>query len=191
MIGRNTRAALVATAIVLSADPALAAGGGGGHASWSMTLFAMVNFGIFCLIIWKFAWPLVTDYLQTRRLETLQALEAAAEAKREAESLKADFERKMASLENEAAKAREEILEIARREADKAIAHAQETADRLKRDAQLLADQEVARARRELQQESAQLIAKVAGEIVAREISDDDQKRFVDEFVKETGEGAS
>ena len=34
-------------------------------------------------------------------------------------------------------------------------------------------------------------IAKVAGEIVTQEISDDDQKRFVDEFVKETAEGAS
>ena len=191
MIRRILPSALLATAWLAAASPAFAAGGGGGHASWSMTLFAMVNFAIFCLIIRKFAWPLVTDYLQTRRLETLQALEAAAEAKREAESLKAEFERKMASLENEAAKAREEILEIARREADKAVAHAQETADRLRRDAQLLADQEVARARRELQEESAQLIAKVAGEIVTQEISDDDQKRFVDEFVKETAEGAS
>lgn len=189
MIRSRLAAAFVTFAVVFAASPALAAGGG--KATWSMTFFAFVNFGIFCLIIKKFAWPLVADYLQSRRLETLQALEAAAEAKREAESMKAEFERKMASLEEQAAKAREEILEIARREAEKAVAHAEETAARLKRDAQLLAEQEVARARRELQDESAHLIAKVAGEIVAQEITDDDQKRFVDEFVKETSEAAS
>ena len=168
-----------------------AAGGGGGHeASWSMTLWGFANFGIFVLILWKFAWPFVVEYLQTRRLETIQALEAAATAKSEAEALKADFESKMASLETEAAKAREELLEIARREAAKALAHAEATADRLRRDARLLADQEVARAKRSLQEESAHLIAKVAGEIVTREMSDDDQKRFVGEFLKDTEAGS-
>ena len=179
--------ALAAVAAVMAAsDSAWSAGAGGGEPSWSMTLWGFANFGIFSLIIYKFAWPLVADYLKTRRLETIQALEAAAAAKREAETLKADFESKMASLETEAAKAREELLEIARREADKAIAHAEATAERLRKDARLLADQEVARARRSLQDESAQLIAKVAGEIVGREMSDDDQQRFVVEFLKDT-----
>jgi F-type H+-transporting ATPase subunit b len=179
--------ALAAGAAVMAAsDSVWAAGAGGGEPSWSMTLWGFANFGIFCLIIYKFAWPLVTDYLKTRRLETIQALEAAAAAKREAETLKADFESKMASLETEAAKAREELLEIARREAAKALAHAEATAERLRKDARLLADQEVARARRSLQDESAQLIAKVAGEIVGREMSDDDQQRFVGEFLKDT-----
>lgn len=184
---RTIAIALAAVAAVMAAsDAAWAAGAGGGEPSWSMTLWGFANFGIFSLIIYKFAWPLVADYLKTRRLETIQALEAAAAAKREAETLKADFESKMASLETEAAKAREELLEIARREADKAIAHAEATAERLRKDARLLADQEVARARRSLQDESAQLIAKVAGEIVGREMSDDDQQRFVVEFLKDT-----
>jgi F-type H+-transporting ATPase subunit b len=178
---------------LLIAAPALAAGDGGGHhePSWSLTLLGFVNFAIFLFIMKKFAWPLVVDYLLSRRLETLQALEAAAQAKREAEEMKAEFERKMASLESETAKARDQLLAIARNEAAKVVAHAEATAERLKKDAGLLANQEVARARRLLQEECAQLIAKIAGELVSKELTDDDQKRFVDEFVKESAEAAS
>ncbi|MFP6665632.1 MAG: ATP synthase F0 subunit B [Deltaproteobacteria bacterium] len=185
-------AAQVFALTMLSAVPALAEGDGGHHEpQWSLTLFGFVNFAIFLFILKKFAWPLVVDYLQSRHLETLQALEAAATAKREAQEMKADFERKMASLESETAKAREELLAIARNEAAKVVAHAEATAERLKKDAVLLANQEVARAQRILQQESAQLIAKIAGELVSKDITDDDQKRFVDEFVKESAEAAS
>lgn len=175
----------ILVALAGTASTSWAAGGAGQHEpSWSLTLWGFANFGIFAFILWKFAWPSVVEYLQTRRLETIQALEAAAAAKREAEALKAEFETKMATLETEAAKARDELLEIARREAAKALAHAEATATRMRKDARLLADQEVARAKRTLQAESAQLIAKVAGEIVAREMSDQDQQRFVADFLK-------
>ena len=48
--------ALAAGAAVMAAsDSAWAAGAGGGEPSWSMTLWGFANFGIFCLIIYKFA----------------------------------------------------------------------------------------------------------------------------------------
>lgn len=184
---RLIAASWIAAPALVTVSSAWAAGGEGHHEpSWSLTLWGFANFGIFAFILWKFAWPLVVDYLRSRRLETIQALEAAAQAKREAEALKADFEIKMATLETESAKAREEILAIAQLEADRALEHAKATAERLRKDARLLADQEVARAKRALQDESAQLIAKIAGEIVGREMSDDDQQRFVGDFLKDT-----
>lgn len=182
---------LLVIALVLFSTSRDALAAGGGELSWTPTLLGFINFGIFLFLMRKFAWPLVTDYLQVRRLEIVQALEAAAQTKREAEALKAEFEKKMASLEQETEKAREELLAIARSEAAKSLAHAQEVAERLKADAKLLANQEVARARRALQEESAALITKIATEIVEKEMTDEDQQRFVEEFVTETQETSS
>ena len=180
-----------ALATVLLPELALAAGDGGHHEpSWTLTGLAGVNFVIFCLIMHRLAWPLVKEYLQDRHDGVVEALEAAARAKQEAETLKAEFEARMKSLEDEAARARAEVLELAQTEAKKLVAQAEKTADHIRRDAQLVADQEVARARRALQAESANLVTKMATELVASQITPKDQERFVADFLAETPEVA-
>ena len=175
---------------LLAPATALAAGGGGGHhePSWSLTLLAGVNFIIFCLIIRRFAWPLIAEYLQDRRDTVVEALEAAARAKQEAETLKAEFEGRMKSLEEEAARAQAEVLELAKNEAKKLVDQAEKTAEHIRRDAQLVADQEVARARRALQEESAELVTKMAAELVSAQIKPEDQERFIADFLTDTRE---
>jgi F-type H+-transporting ATPase subunit b len=113
----------------------------------------------------------------------VSALEAAARAHAEAEALKAEFEAKLKNVESEAARARDELMEIARTEADQLVAQATRSAERIRRDAQLVADQEIARARRVLQEEAAGLIAQIAGDVVSRQLTDEDQTRFVDSFL--------
>ena len=168
---------------------ALAAGGEGGHEpSWSLTLWGFANFAIYCFIMKRFAWPLIKDYLQDRRDSVVEALDAADRAKQEAELLKSEFEMRMKTLEGEAAKARAEILEIAQNEATKILALAEKTAEHIRRDAQLVADQEVARARRALQEESAELVTQMATTLVSAQMKPEDQDRFVKDFLTEASE---
>lgn len=177
--------ALLATAAMLaaSAAPSWAAEEEHHAPSWSLTLLAMVNFAIFVAILYRLAWPLMRDYLRERRERVVTELEAAARTRAEAEAMKADIERRMQSLEAETLSAREEILALARRDAEKIVAQAQVTAERIRRDAALVADQEVARARRELQQESAATVARIAGELISREITAKDQDALVSDFL--------
>lgn len=167
---------------------AIAAGAGGHEPQWSLTLWGFANFGIYCFIMQRFAWPLVKEYLQDRHDGVVNALEAAARAKQEAETLKSEFELRMKSLEDEAARAQEEILELAQNEAKKMLEQAEKTADHIRRDAQLVADQEVARARRALQEESAELITQIAADLVSTQIKPEDQDRFVKDFLAESRE---
>lgn len=178
---------------LLLAVPAMAASGGeGGHGpSWTLTILGFVNFAIYAYVLYRFAWPPIVKYLKERRASVVEALEAAARAHAEAEALKAEFEEKLKNVEADAARARDELMEIARGEADHLLEEAKRSADRIRRDAQLVADQEVARARRELQEEAAQLIATIAGELVSRQLTADDQTRFVQSFLDETKSAAN
>lgn len=170
-----------------SADLAIAATGGESHGpSWTLTLLGFANFAIYAAIMYRFAWPAVVKYLAARRASVVQALEAAARAHAEAEALKAEFAAKLENVEADAARARDELLEIARNEADNLLAEAKRSAERIRRDAQLVADQEVARARRALQEDAAQLIARIAGDLVSQKLDAQDQARFVESFVSDT-----
>lgn len=182
--------ALSAVVTIASATFAFASEGGGGEGhhepTWTLTILGFVNFAIYAFIMYRFAWPAVVKYLKERRAAVVSALEAAARAHAEAEALKAEFQAKLANVEADAARARDELMEIARNEADNLVAEGKRSADRIRRDAQLVADQEVARARRALQEDAAQLIAKIAGELVSQKLTTEDQARFVQSFITET-----
>jgi F-type H+-transporting ATPase subunit b len=185
---RAHRPALLASVLLLAGPAVSAASASEGHPapSWTLTILGMVNFAIYAYIMYRFAWPPIVKYLKERRASVVAALEAAARAHAEAEALKAEFEAKLKNVESDAARAREELMEIARTEAEHLLEQAQRSAERIRRDAQLVADQEIARARRLLQEDASQLIATIAGEIVSRQLTPLDQTHFVDSFLGET-----
>lgn len=115
----------------------------------------------------------------------MSALEAAKAVKEEAEALKAEYDAKLRNLEEDAKKARAEVLATAEHEARALVEQAKKSAERMRNDARLVADEEVARARRQLREESAALVAKLAGEIVSKQVGPADQARFVTEFVSQ------
>ena len=187
-------AALAVPAMVLfGVALAFASEEGGEHheRSTSLLVLAFINFSIYAYILYRFAWPAIVKYLAERRTAVVAALEAAAKARAEAEALKAEFEAKMRTLEADAAKARAEVLAIAELEAKERVEQANRSAERIRRDARLVADQEVARARRLLQEESANLVARAAGDIVAKHLTANDQARLVADFVAEARQSSS
>jgi F-type H+-transporting ATPase subunit b len=184
------RVEIALTLAVLAASPALAiAASGGEHhePTWRLTLLGFVNFALFFVVIRRYAWPLVRDFLVERREAVVKALEAARRTKAEAEELRAEFEARMRTLESETERTRQELLAIARLEADRLLEQAQRASERIRNDARLIADQEVAQARTLLQRELAELIAHRAAGLIEREITPDDQRRLIREFVGELG----
>lgn len=189
MMRRRSRTLLAAA--LLAALPTLAAAATGGehHApKWSLTILGFANFAIFAFIIRRYAWPLVRDFLLERRESVVKALEAARRTKAEADDLRAEFEARMRTLESEAERTREELLAIARLEAEKLLEQARRAAERIRNDARLVADQEVAQARASLQREAAELITERAAALIEREITPDDQRRLIRDFVGEMRE---
>ena len=151
---RDRLSAVAAVGLILLPVIAQAAEGEAGHAAehhapspWGL-IYPFINFAIYSFVLWRYAWPAVRDYLSDRRANTLSALEAAKSVRAEAEALKAEYDAKLRNLEVEAARAREEVLATAQVEARNILEQAQKSADRIRKDSRLVADEEVARARR-------------------------------------------
>ena len=62
-------------------------------------------------------------------------------------------------------------------------------ANRIREDAKLIADQEIARAKRELQDEQIARAAELAEQILKSSITKEDQARLADEFMSRVGVG--
>ncbi len=116
-----------------------------------------------------------------RQIEGAEAALAAARA--EAAELRARLAR--AAQENEA------FLQAATAQAEAervlALERAQQAAERIRQESRRSADQEIARARRELQDEAAQLATSIAAEILRQDMTPDDDRRLIAEFVEQIG----
>ena len=181
-------AAVAAVALLATSALAEEQGHGGeehGGPSLAGLVFAFINFVLFVLIMRRFAWPIVSSALRDRRERLMAALEAARQARAEAEAIKADFEARMRTLEADSARAREEILAVAETEARHVLEAARVSAERIRADARLVADQEVARAKREIQEEAATHVGQLAERIVSAQLTPSDQTRLVNDFLSE------
>jgi F-type H+-transporting ATPase subunit b len=171
-------------------------GNGEGHGehhgpSISGLVFPTINFLIFAFVLWKYAIPPVRDALRQRRERIAQALDEAKRAKEEAESLRRDYEQKLAGLAAEQEKMRTQALEAAERERSRLIEEARQMAERVKSEAQQIAQREVEEARRVLRQEVANQAVKMATDLVQSRLTQADHRRFVQDLVTEVQNAAN
>jgi F-type H+-transporting ATPase subunit b len=177
--------------LLLAALPAWAAEEGhGAHGEhhgipWSTLFFTAVNFGLFVLLIWRAVLPALRTWALDRRNRIVDELQKAANARAEAEELKNEWRRRMERLDQELAEIRNQALADAQRERERILQLAGETAKAIAADAEKAVGQEVQRAREELRGEVARQALALAGEIVRQRLDQDDQKRFIDEFLRE------
>jgi F-type H+-transporting ATPase subunit b len=169
--------------------PAVAlASSGGGHAAdpaeqWKVFSFSVVNFLIFAYLMRRFAGPPIKDFLSKRRSEVADAIAAASAAKLEADRVKAEYEAKAARLADSKAELIAEVKAIAEAEHARVIAAANEGADRMRRDAELTAESDLARARRELRAEAAKLATELAGQMIQNKLNDAERERLLSDFI--------
>jgi len=150
----------------------------------------LVVFVVFFLILAKTVWPKITAGLDDRDRKIREEIESAEEAREQAKAALAEYESSLAS---------------ARKEAAEMIAHAKSdakaAADELKRrnEAELVelkqsANREIDAAKQaainELHAEATTLAVAVAGKIIGREITAEDQQRLVEESLRELARSA-
>jgi len=185
------------SAVVLLASTALGAfAGEGGHeasgghaggvsqAQLILLCCAIINFGLFVYLMRRFTGGPISDFLRARRARVREAMEAAAEAKREAERMKAEYGAKDASLDRTRSEMIEEMRAIAEADRAKTIAAVTEASERLLRDAERTAENDLARAKRELRAETAMLATEAASREITERLGAADRQRLLNDFLK-------
>jgi F-type H+-transporting ATPase subunit b len=171
----------------------LAAGEGG--ALFQVNLFWVIvsalNFILFFAIIWSFAFKPITAMLADRRSRIEQGLKDADQARRDRENAEAERGATLTEARREANEILARAQRVAQETRDADIAATREELDRMRVRAATEIEAEKTRAIAEVRAEVADLALTAAGKVVGESMTDERQRRLVEEFLKTAGTGGS
>jgi F-type H+-transporting ATPase subunit b len=183
--------ALLLCLFILAPVAAFAAGGGG-HADSGAVLkdfiYRCFNFALMVGLLAYFVTKPIRKGLKGRTEEIEKTLADAESAKAAAEAKHKEYSDKLAKATEEIAGITEAIRREGELERDKIIAAAKDMADKIEREADNKAAGVVAKARIELREEASRLAVELAEDMLKKQVSADDQKRLVEEYMQKMGE---
>jgi F-type H+-transporting ATPase subunit b len=150
-----------------------------------LMVWTLVLFGVSLLILWKFAFPRISEALDKRQRAIEESIDIADQTRKQADELLEEYRQRLHEARDQA----QEILERARRAAD---AHERESEE----DAAARREQLMERTRREIESETRRAIQEIRREVadltvmaterVTRKVlTEEDQQRLVEETLSE------
>ena len=150
----------------------------------------LCNLFIQLLLIKRFLFKPIGEILEKRRQKADEQIREAEEAKAQAQAMKESYEKDMAEARQKAG----EILATAQKNAaDQSERMLQEAAGEAA-DIRARAQSEVAQERRkavnEAKNEIGGIAMEIAGKVIEREISEEDHRKLIEEFIENVGEAS-
>jgi F-type H+-transporting ATPase subunit b len=159
------------------------------HAHALVALFA--NFIILVIAVYFIMRKPLGKRFRDRKAELVKAIEEAREAKEKAEAAADAARRKLASIDDEIAALKEEILSAGRSESTAVVDAAEARAKRLLADTEALVESEVARVAQGIREALVDQIIEEAKALIRERISGEDHDRLTKEYLKEMAEARS
>lgn len=148
------------------------------------------NLFIQIYLIKRFLFKPVNAMLEKRKAMADSEIQDAIKAKDEAQAMKAEYEQNMAEAKNKA----NEILTTAQKTAsiqsEEMLKEASKQAAAIKAKAEKDIAQEKRKAVNEIKDEIGGMAMDIAGKVIEREISEEDHKKLIDEFIANVGEAS-
>jgi len=156
----------------------------GEHAApWGDLLKRSLNFVVLVGILFYLLRKPAGKFFSNRTESIKNTLEDLERQKKEAQSKIEEYQQKLSALETERNKIIQDFIAEGETEKSKIIDGAHMTATRVKEEAERAIQQEVKKAKGLLQQEVAELSAKMAEDLLKKHMKDTDQQRLVDEYL--------
>jgi F-type H+-transporting ATPase subunit b len=172
--------------------PVAAFAAGGGHADSGAILkdfiYRCFNFALMVGLLAYFVTKPIRKGLRERSAEIEKTLADAEAAKEAAEEKHREYSEKLAKATEEIERIATSIRREGELERDKIIATAKQLAEKIEQEADNKANGVVAQARTELREEAARLAVELAEDLLKKQVSADDQKRLVEEYMQKVGE---
>ena len=144
----------------------------------------LITFGIALFVLWRFAFGPIQKLIDERRAHISESIETADETRAEAARLLAEYRETLASVRAEA----EDILERSRKAGDttkaEIVEEARRQAQRTVEKAQEQLERDVHAALQELKGEIAGLTLLATEQVVGKSLDDEDHRRLVDEALR-------
>lgn len=182
-IGISTTIAFgVLLVIVGSALPAHARDAESGEVIREL-LWQAANLVLLVGVLFAVARKPVSAYFAERREQIAGDIKTADQLLADSRTQFAQWQGKLAEMEQEIEGIRKETRRRAEGERDQIIATAHDRAERIKADAVAAIDQELRVARAELQKDAANIAVDLAATMLDEQVTDRDRERLLDEFI--------
>ncbi|MDE3069313.1 MAG: F0F1 ATP synthase subunit B [Acidobacteriota bacterium] len=150
-----------------------------------LTIWVLVVFGISMFILSRLVFPRIRAALDERAAAIAGSIDAAQRTREEAEQVLAEYRERLSEARGQA----EEIVKRARQSSEAHEQKARENAKQIAADGAARAAREIEEATRralhELREEVAELTVQAAEKVTRKALDDADQRRLVDEALKE------
>jgi F-type H+-transporting ATPase subunit b len=150
-------------------------------------LIAAANFVVFLALMWTFAFRPIASILSTRRARIEQGLQDAEQARKDRESAEQERLAALAEARRESNDILARAQRVAQETRDADIKATREELERMRVRAASEIEAEKQRALADLRAEVADLALAAAGKVVRETMTDDRQRRLVEEFIATAG----
>jgi F-type H+-transporting ATPase subunit b len=153
--------------------------------SVGLMIWTLLLFGISMYILWKLAFPRISEALDRRQHAIEESIDHAERVRREADDLLDEYRGRLREARDQA----EQIIDRARKSADaherEAQVHAQERRDQLMEQTKRDIESETRRAIQEIRSEVADLTLLATEKVTRKVLDDDDQRRLVEDALRD------
>ena len=158
-----------------------------GFNPWT-ALFTLLNMVLTFLILKKFLFKPVNKMIDDRQKEIDELYASANAARKDAETMRDDYTRKLSEAKETSAQIVAEATQEANRRSDEIIRQARQDADAMRQKAGTDIALEKKKALNEVKGDISKIALDIAGKVVERELDSADQERLVEGFLREMGD---
>ncbi|HKD99480.1 MAG TPA: F0F1 ATP synthase subunit B [Planctomycetota bacterium] len=155
--------------------------------TWSNGFWTIVIFLAALGPMWIIVWGPMAKALEKRDQDAEAAVKAAEAARAAAEQARSDVERRLGDAQKESAKLIGEARAVGEAQGREALAAAQSQAQQTLERAKQEIEREKSKALSEIRETVVDLSLDAATKVVGRSLTDEDQRRFVRDFVAGAG----
>lgn len=155
--------------------------------SWTF-VFQLINTLILYLILRKFLFGPVTNFMHKRENEIKNQIQHAKQLDEEAQKLKADYEAKLLLAEEEGKDVVKKYTQRAENRAFEIVKTAEAEVDNMKLNAHRELERERVKAVNELKGQISELTILAASKVVEKDLNEADHKELINKFISEVGE---
>ena len=150
-----------------------------------LMIWTLLLFGISMYILWKLAFPRISEALDRRQHAIEDSIDHAERVRREADELLVEYRERLREARTQA----EEILDRARKTGEaterSAHEHAEQRREQLMEQTRREIETETRRAIQEIRREVADLTVMATEKVTRKVLDEDDQRRLVEDALSE------
>lgn len=148
------------------------------------------NLFIQVYLIKRFLFKPINQMLEKRKALADAEIQDAVKAKDEAQAMKAEYEQNMQAAKEKAGEILTTAQKTAAIQSEEMLREATSQAAAIKAKAESDIAQEKRKAVNEIKDEIGGMAMEIAGKVIEREISEEDHRKLIDEFISNVGEAS-